>query len=911
MTPRAIVVVPHTHWDREWYEPFEVVRYRLVKVIDHVLAVLEDEPAMRFTLDGQTVPIEDYLDIRPGAEADVADAIARGQLVIGPARVLPDGFLVSPETLVRNLQQGARVAARLGGRMLVGYLPDPFGHVSQMPQLLRLAGLSDACVWRGVPRAVDRTVFRWEAPDGSWVRAAYLPFGYGHGADLPNDPDALRERIARIETELEPFGPDGAIIVPNGSDHADVTEDLAARVAALADERVRIGSLADYLALLPEPDVVWRGELRSSARANLLAGVLSARLPLKRLEAATSLALERYAEPLAVLGGIDQARMLDRAWRLVVENAGHDSITGCGIDEVARSVESRYQDAARIAELIAADGLEALAGTVDRSDLADADEGVVVFNPGPRARGGAVEVTLTTPVDPGSLSFEAPDGTRAAVQPIEVTEQVALDMDVRGEQLAGLIPLVGGRRLSDMYVNDITIAGGRTTTVRLTMGMAPVGDFDVEAARASVQRLAATRPKGRFKVVGIGPPLVRMLVAVPSVPGVGWSTLRPVPDPARTDLTLDSAGIGNEHLRAVVAADGTVTITTTDGATYPGLLGIQDGGDAGDEYNWSPPERDLVITDPADVVVHEEHAGPVEVALRIERSYKVPVGLTNDGRGRARRTASMPVTTVIALRPGEPFLRVRVVIDNTARDHRTRLLLPLPFVAAGTVADGAFSVDERPREGEGGPHEAPTTTFPSRRGVAASDGERGLAVLHRGSPAYDLIDDRTLGITLVRSVGWLSTHGLSTRAAPAGPVVETPAAQVPGEHTIDLAVYPFAGDWRAAQVADVAESFAVPLRAVGTRAGSGDLPATGSALTITPGTVMLTALTREGGEVVVRAVNLSPEAVEATVRVHAPLPRARAVEIDLLGEERAPIDGADGVFTVPMRPWQIVTVSLR
>ena len=70
--------------------------------------------------------------------------------------------------------------------MPVGYLPDMFGHVAQMPQLLRLAGLEQAVVWRGVPAAVNRTAFWWEAPDGSTVRAEYLPVGYANGAYLPD-----------------------------------------------------------------------------------------------------------------------------------------------------------------------------------------------------------------------------------------------------------------------------------------------------------------------------------------------------------------------------------------------------------------------------------------------------------------------------------------------------------------------------------------------------------------------------------------------------------------------------------------------------------------------------------------------------------------------------------------------------
>ena len=80
-----------------------------------------------------------------------------------------------------------------------------FGHIAQMPQILRLAGLEHAVVWRGVPAAVDRTAFWWGAPDGSTVRAEYLPVGYANGAYLPDDPRALVRRMEAHEAELAPL----------------------------------------------------------------------------------------------------------------------------------------------------------------------------------------------------------------------------------------------------------------------------------------------------------------------------------------------------------------------------------------------------------------------------------------------------------------------------------------------------------------------------------------------------------------------------------------------------------------------------------------------------------------------------------------------------------------------------------
>jgi mannosylglycerate hydrolase len=233
-TPRPVGIVPHTHWDREWYAPFQTYRLRLVHVVDDLLDLLERDPTYsRFLLDGQTALIDDYLEVRPDAAPRIAALVAAGRLQVGPWMVLMDEFMVSGETIVRDLQRGLARAGDLGGAMPVAYLPDMFGHVAQLPQILRLAGLDHAVVWRGVPSAVTRTAFWWEAPDGSRVRAEYLYGSYSNGRELPADPEALVARTRNYELELGPVAFDtGALLLMNGSDHLPPQPELGRTVAA-------------------------------------------------------------------------------------------------------------------------------------------------------------------------------------------------------------------------------------------------------------------------------------------------------------------------------------------------------------------------------------------------------------------------------------------------------------------------------------------------------------------------------------------------------------------------------------------------------------------------------------------------------------------------------------------------------
>ena len=279
-------------------------RMKLVDLIDELLPLLEADPGYaHFMLDGQMAVVDDYLAIRPENEERLRNLAVAGRLGVGPWYILMDEFLVSGETTIRNLQLGLRKAAAFGGATELGYLPDMFGHISQMPQLLRLFGLENAVVWRGVPSAVDKSGFWWEAPDGSTVRAEYLLEGYGNGASLPDDAKALVDMVHRF-TELHDEMLVGPILWMNGTDHL-MPQPWLGRVVAEANTiseefHLHVGSLREYIDQAPTDGLPhWKGELRSGARANLLMGVTSNRTDVRQAAAAAERQIERYAEPLS------------------------------------------------------------------------------------------------------------------------------------------------------------------------------------------------------------------------------------------------------------------------------------------------------------------------------------------------------------------------------------------------------------------------------------------------------------------------------------------------------------------------------------------------------------------------------------------------------------------------------------
>ena len=119
-----------THWDREWYQSFQNYRYQLVRLLDQVIEGFENGRLRGpFQTDGQAIILEDYLEIRPGRRDQLQRLAQEGKLVIGPWYVLPDEFLVSGESLVRNIRLGREIARSFGVEpSQAGFVCDLFGH---------------------------------------------------------------------------------------------------------------------------------------------------------------------------------------------------------------------------------------------------------------------------------------------------------------------------------------------------------------------------------------------------------------------------------------------------------------------------------------------------------------------------------------------------------------------------------------------------------------------------------------------------------------------------------------------------------------------------------------------------------------------------------------------------------------
>ncbi|HUJ75204.1 MAG TPA: glycoside hydrolase family 38 C-terminal domain-containing protein, partial [bacterium] len=841
--------VSHTHWDREWYMTREKSRYLLLGLMEELFALLEEDPGYSFMLDGQTIPIQDYLEVRPDRRQLLASHVASGRITIGPWYVLPDELLISGESHIRNYLEGQRQCRELGASMDIGYLPDSFGHPSQLPQILAGLGMNEIVFWRGLGPGISRTELSWTGKDGTEILGINLPFSYGVAACMPEQPEAFVKRLKLKLGMLTPLTDGGVILLMNGVDHVAPQRAFPANLRAaqekLPDWKLSHGTLAQYLQAVRAQGLKLEraeGELRSGFRAYLLGGTISTRMYLKQANYRAELLLERYAEPLSTLAWIRHGARYPRAelrqaWRTLLSNLPHDSICGCGVDAIHQEMMQRYRHLEDLAG--------AVLGAAGTAFHGQGDGSFGVFNPLLHPRSDIVR---------GSL--------------------------VHGEQLLRKVNFDTGVLEEFSPAEDHRVPTG--IVVRDGSGNEMQGVLHSAQSEDTMHLSLQTQPemfRGTRIEFSFSPPALAA-TAVSFFDYRLTYDARPASPPGKVVRQME-----NEHFTVTFEpADASLRITDKrSGQAYAGLHVFEDGGDAGDEYTWSWPRADRTVSmDPASVSVSVDGTSAFP-SMVVRGALKAPARLAADRQTRSTDLVDLPVESRISLCPGAPRVDVRTTVSNTAEDHRLRVLFPLGAHVDTASAEGIFSVDERPVT----PRDAsafsdwvePPSTNPQKSFVSVCAGPRGLAVANRGLPDHEVIQDgnghAVIALTLLRCVGWLSRPDLLARKGNGGWTLPTPGAQCPGTHVFEYSIIPHAGPWNEAGVLALAHQFAVPAlvftpgpRAPASRDDGGE-----PLVQVDRREISLSALkaAEEGDGCIVRLWNASDRTVDAAVRFGVPV----------------------------------------
>ncbi len=776
---KTVHVIPHFHWDREWYFNTARSKIYLLKDLADVLHTLETKPAFRyFMVDAQASLLEDYLHWKPEDEERIRSLVKAGRLLIGPWYTQTDQLLICGESIVRNLFYGIECCERLGGCMKIGYVPDSFGQSAQMPQIYQDFGMQDTVFWRGVSDdEVAKTDFLWRGADGSTVYAYQLPYGYHIGGNIPEEEQDLT-RYLQHEI-IERIGARSAtdqLYFPNGFDQAPIRKnlpELLQRANQLDQENTYILSSAEnYIAAVKKEDPVLeevRGELVNGKLMRIHKSIFSSRSDLKMLNTEVQNYVTNVLEPLLSLsyslGNEYPSAVVRDIWKLLFENAAHDSIGSCVSDATNEDVYLRYKEARDLA-----------------GNLVEIHSRQIAVRIAGQRPGQEIALTLFN-----TMPYERSTVVRASIY---ITEKAFRLRDAQGNDVPYSI-------LSRRDLTDYVLA----QTIRLNPSK------------------AYYKPQKVY--------LAEVLLAAEKLPALGYQQLylewcdesaeQPVRKKAENVLE-------NAYYRIVVNANGSLDILDKEaGREYPAQGIFEENGDGGDSFNYSPPAQDLVVSSRQVKAVCTCSESSLFQQASISFTLQVPADLAERAAGRC--TAAMPFEVQVTLRKDSRVVDFSVSVENQAASHRLVVKFATGIASRVSLADQQFGLIERPVQRpelalwEKDPaawNEMPITIEPLQTFVALRDKTHGCGIFPQGVREYQITGDTfdTITLTLFRSYGFMGRENLLYRPGRASgeKVIATPAAQLLGRLEFAFSYYLYQGDFGASHMAYEAKCAATPVQ---------------------------------------------------------------------------------------------------
>jgi alpha-mannosidase len=889
--------VASTHWDREWYEPLQGFRMRLVSMLDEVFETLQRDPAFKtFVMDGQVIPIHDYLEIRPEKRELVERFVREGRLKLGPWYVLPDEWLVSAESIVRNLQMGIEWSNEFGApSSRAGFVCDQFGHISQLPQIFHQLDIPAAFIWRGTTEKGHKGLSIWQSPDGTGVPTfRFGPVGYctyafkvreSHLYDKTSTLEELIDKCtdyAKFEAARVENGP---ILLFDGGDHLEI-EPRTSQILAGANEKLKphgirivhsdLDRYSDDLAKFA--DKIERkliGELRetgtdTTAGADeqwLIPGCYSSRIHLKQRNAACEDELCLWAEPFSAfavesLGHEYPKGFLRESWKWLLMNHPHDSICGCSPDPVHQDMIYRFDQSLGISSRLTTAALKAITIAACPKDRPEGSLILGVFN--------ATAEPIDEPVD---LEIALPTNWPKKFQEFfGFEEKFSFKLkDPAGAEIP--YQLVGQRR----------------------------------------DRNGARRP--RYKFPTGDPRHVVSVTAQLKVPAFGYTTLliEPADGPTRYlgSMATSPRAIENEFLRIEVQSNGTIHLTDKRTAkTFPDLLTFEERADIGDGWYHGVAVNDSIHLSSAcaaDIALIAD--GPNKATLRISTVMNVPAEFNFRAMKRSDETKPLKIVSEITLRRGADRIEVTTTVDNTINDHRLRVLLPTGLAGETYLSDSLFDVVERNvslAPDNATRKELDVETRPQMTWTAFGDKKHGLAVVSRGLPETSILDHphRTIALTLLRGF----------RRAVFGN--DNPGGQILGKHTFRYDILPFNADAPRKKLSLLGQRVNAPIRTADAlpieleKAPSlASLPREKSFLKV-DGDAVVTSIQRDNGKLLARLFN--PHDKPATLRIFRDgnSQKMEAVTLDGKADEQIRIKATSASIEAQLRGKGIATLRI-
>ncbi|MBX8958250.1 alpha-mannosidase [Enterococcus faecium] len=846
---KKVYIISHSHWDREWYMAYEQHHMRLIELIDDLLELFEVDPSFNsFHLDGQTIILDDYLQVRPEKRQAIQQAINEGKLRIGPFYILQDDFLISSESNVRNMLIGMEESRKWGTPVMLGYFPDTFGNMGQTPQLMKQAGISAAAFGRGVkPIGFDNQVLEaenyssqysemwWKGPDQTAIFGLLFANWYSNGNEIPVEKEAALAFWKQKLADAEQYASTNHLLMMNGVDHQPVQKDISKAIhlanELFPDYEFIHSNFTDYLEAVqkdvPEDLGSVEGELTSQETDGwyTLANTASARVYLKQWNTKVQRQLENITEPLATMAyevsGNYPHDQLDYAWKTLMQNHPHDSICGCSVDSVHREMIPRFEKADEVGKYLAQDSLEQLTAAIDTTGFPKDSFPFVIVNTAGMDKTGEAEITI----------------------------------ELERKRFAEGIPEQLYQELENLPKRKyhVETKSGATIPAILSEETVQFG-YDL--------------PKDRFRV----PYMARMIkVTLPleNMPAFSWETFALVEGEAKAEekeTMIHQSGriIENGPLHLMIEKNGTITMEDRKNKRKLNNLHIfEDIGDIGNEYIFKQPfcdqpilssnkensEVKVLVDTPeiAKISILQEMEIPVSADERLEKEQQMVVEFRYRKAERSKEKRILQIKTIMTIRKDSKKIDFETTLDNQMKDHRLRVLFPTKLHVEHHEADSIFEVVKRPNHVSKS-WENPTNPQHQQAFVNIHDEEYGVTVGNFGLNEYEVTEDGQIAVTLLRSVGELGDWGY----------FPTPEAQCLGEHRFNYSIELHGPEEKFSTYLH-AYAAQIPFSTQQIKHHEGTLISKQQYLTIKSETFAITALKRSkfSDKVVVRGFNMS------------------------------------------------------
>ena len=924
-----VFIVPHTHWDREWYKPFEYFRNELVKLIDNLLDILSEND-YRFMLDGQTIILEDYLEIRPEKKEELLMHIRNGKIAVGPWYILPDEWLVNQESLIRNLEFSYEIAKEYNlNLMSIAYLPDQFGHTRAIPQLIKdLTNFKAAVIWRGVGLEVVTVPFKWKSDIHSShsLFTIYMPYGYGNAATLPNEISELKDAIRERINDLSQYSPLPTYLLMNGTDHQLPQKYLISLIPKLGSEEteIKISLLDDYVEeLLSEikknnyipPE--YTGEFRSSARAHLLQDTYSARMWIKQWNQKVEDLLVHYAEPINVYTWLNLNReypsiYLKNAWRWHLQNQPHDSICGCSIDQTHEEMKSRYSWAETIANSMINDAIESIKDTKEESE----ESSLVVYNPS-NCSSFPTYFEFTIPKEFPIRGIESSDGIKYEIQPITSSEDVIFETSFTPSIIKSGLKLLPGRNIMGVFINDVTYSTGERAdicNIRVICDDKPIGDFDVDELKQKADEFVQNKKYKKFNVK-VTKGITEKHCTVAYLNKWGFTKFILKEDfnfiSKLEKLQISKNKVENQFYKIKFNRDGTFNLLDKkSGLIFSKIHKFEDFGDRGDEYTYGHlgPEKAILkrvkrkMKQEGQIVSEIEQRGVLNVFKEV-----------SSNRLKRKKAEKLPVSTIFRFYKDLQRIDISTKIFNKAKDHRLRICFDLPFKSTETLTSTHFGCIKRKSDPQGDETyaEAPSGIQPQKRFIRIDDHSSsiGVTLMNKGLPEIELAEGTRLALTLLRSIGYLSRSDYPERPMHAGPFLETPGAQEMYQtYNFDYSLLIHDNKMPISMTSDIAESFSLQARSIVFQDASAMNEITNPIVNLSNPWIRISSLRVKENKIYVTLYNLDTVAQKTEIQLNKKITSFNSIEIDGVIKEKIPIKGNS--LNVSFEPLEIKLCSL-